>query len=71
MAGNSATPAITIGEVAELRGVRESLQGFTRDKKWINETHLQLCRVPAQTFLEHERAEWMLAQFRELGCDPP
>jgi acetylornithine deacetylase/succinyl-diaminopimelate desuccinylase-like protein len=69
MSPDSATSAATIGEVAELRGVRECLQGFTRDKKWLNEAHLQLCRVPAQTFLEHERAEWMRAQFRELGCE--
>lgn len=69
MAANSAPPAILVGEVAELRGVRECLQWLTRDKKWINETHLQLCRVPAPTFLEQQRAEWMRAQFRELGCE--
>ena len=50
-----------------MRGVRECLQFFTREKKWINETHLQLCRVPAPTFLEQQRAEWMRAQLAELG----
>ena len=69
MAANSASSAIPVGEVAELRGVRECLQWFTREKKWINETHLQLCRVPAATFLEQQRAEWMRAQFRDLGCE--
>jgi len=56
-----------IGEIAEDRGVRECLQWFTREKQWINETHLQLCRVPAPTFLEQERAAWFQEQFRALG----
>lgn len=59
----------TVGQIAELRGVRECLQWFTREKQWINETHLALCRVPAPTFLEQERAEWIDAQFRSFGCD--
>lgn len=68
MAANTASSP-PVGEIAGLRGVRECLQWFTREKKWINEMHLQLCRVPAPTFLEQERAEWMRAQFRALGCE--
>jgi acetylornithine deacetylase/succinyl-diaminopimelate desuccinylase-like protein len=49
--------------------VREGLQFFTREKQWINEVHLQLCRVPAPTFLEQERAAWFLDQFRAAGWD--
>lgn len=48
MAANGAT-GIGIGELAVEREVRECLQWFTREKQWINETHLQLCRVPAPT----------------------
>jgi acetylornithine deacetylase/succinyl-diaminopimelate desuccinylase-like protein len=58
----------SIGELAQTRGVRECLQWFTREKQWINEQHLQLCRIPAPTFLEQKRAEWMAEQFRALGC---
>lgn len=58
----------SIGEVGQLRGVREALQWFTREKQWITEQHLELCRVPALTFLEHQRAEWIAAQFRSHGC---
>ena len=47
--------------------IRERLQWFTREKQWINETHLALCRIPAPTFLERERALWFQAQFREAG----
>lgn len=66
---SSVSGSIPVGEVSESRGVRECLQWFTREKKWINETHLQLCRVPAPTFLEQQRAEWVRAQFREFGCE--
>src|SRR5690242_5319036 len=60
---------ISVGELAGERPVRECLQWFTREKQWINETHLALCRIPAPTFLEQQRAEWMAAQFRALGCE--
>ena len=33
----------------------------------MNEIHLQLCRVPAPTFLEQQRAEWFAAQCRAMG----
>src|SRR5579871_6471458 len=61
--------ASTIGELADTRPFRDCLQWFTREKQWINETHLALCRVPAPTFLEQQRAEWMAGQFRSLGCE--
>ena len=53
--------------MAERPGIREALQWFTREKQWVNDIHLQLCRVPSPTFLEQQRAEWMAAQFRALG----
>ncbi len=55
--------------LASARGVREALSQLTRDKQWINEKHLELCRIPSPTFQEQKRAEWMLAAFRQLGCD--
>ncbi|HEX4277056.1 MAG TPA: M20/M25/M40 family metallo-hydrolase [Bryobacteraceae bacterium] len=67
MAANLLPAAAAAGEVADRSGVREALQWFTREKQWVNEIHLQLCRVPAPTFLEQERAEWMAAQFRAIG----
>ncbi len=67
MAANLAPIGSLVGEAADLRGMRECLQWFTREKQWISETHLQLCRVPAPTFLEQQRAEWMAAQFRNFG----
>jgi hypothetical protein len=34
----------------------DALQWFVREKQWINEQHLQLCRIPASTFFEARRA---------------
>jgi acetylornithine deacetylase/succinyl-diaminopimelate desuccinylase-like protein len=67
MAANLLPAAATAGELAALPGIREALQWFTREKQWVNDVHLQLCRIPAPTFLEQQRAEWMAAQFRALG----
>ena len=67
MAANPVSAAVPVTDVAQLRGVRECLQWFTREKQWINEIHLELCRIPAPTFLEQPRAEWMAAQFRAFG----
>jgi len=54
--------------LAEGAAMRDCVQLFAREKQWINEQHLQLSRIPAPTFFEARRAEWMLAQFRALGC---
>ena len=68
MAVNALTGA-NLTELTDHRGVRECLQWFTREKQWINEQHLQFCRVPSPTFLEQERAAWFLEQFRAFGWD--
>jgi acetylornithine deacetylase/succinyl-diaminopimelate desuccinylase-like protein len=67
MPANAADSALEelIGQPA----IRERLQWFTREKPWINEIHLALCRVPAPTFLEQERALWFQTQFRAAGWE--
>lgn len=67
VAANPLPVSAAAGELAGRPGVREALQWFTREKQWVNEIHLQLCRIPAPTFLEQQRAEWMATQFRSLG----
>jgi tripeptide aminopeptidase len=65
MAANAT--GVNLSELTEHRGVRECLQWFTREKQWINEHHLQLCRIPSPTFLEQDRAAWFAEQFRGFG----
>lgn len=53
-----------------LLGIPEVRQGagwFAANKAWIQEQQVALCRVPAPTFLEEQRAEHMRAQFTALG----
>jgi len=57
----------TVTAVAEAG--RECLQWFTREKSWINQQHLELCRIPAPTFFEQKRAEWMAQRFAGIGWD--
>jgi tripeptide aminopeptidase len=38
-----------------------------RERAWINEQQLQLCRIPAPTFFERQRAEWLRSRLSELG----
>jgi tripeptide aminopeptidase len=58
-----------VAELVASPHMRDCLQWFAREKQWINDQHLQLCRIAAPTFFEQRRAEWMAAQFRDLGCD--
>ncbi|MCU1238568.1 MAG: peptidase dimerization domain protein [Candidatus Solibacter sp.] len=69
MAANTASTGTYLTELADLPGVRGCLQFFTKEKQWINEIHLQLCRIPAPTFLEQERAAWFLDQLRAAGWE--
>jgi tripeptide aminopeptidase len=62
-------PALNPAELAEQPGIRECLAWFSRERQWINEQHIELCRIPAPTFLEQKRADWMLGQFRALGYE--
>ena len=42
---------------------------FTRERSWINDQQLQLCRIPAPTFFEQQRAEWFRDRLSLLGWD--
>ncbi len=46
-----------------------TLEWLSTEKRWINERHLELCRIAAPTFQEQRRADWMVAQFKAMGCD--
>ncbi len=54
--------------LAESPRVRDGLLFFSRERAWINERHLQLARIPAPTFFEQKRAEWIAAELEQLGC---
>jgi len=61
--------AQSVADLAASGPVRASLDWFRRERAWINEQHLKLCRIPAPTFFEQKRAEWMAERFRSLGWE--
>ncbi|MFL6354069.1 MAG: M20/M25/M40 family metallo-hydrolase [Bryobacteraceae bacterium] len=56
-----------IGHLADQPPLFAAQRWFTRERAWINEQQLQLCRIPAATFFEHQRAEWFRVQLESLG----
>jgi tripeptide aminopeptidase len=61
--------AQTVAEIATSPGVKAAVDWFRRERAWINEQHLKLCRIPAPTFFEQKRAEWIADKFKSLGWD--
>jgi tripeptide aminopeptidase len=68
VSGDPPALARQVSEAVHNAPLRDAMQCLVRGKQWINDQHLQLCRVAAPTFFEQRRAEWMLEQFRSLGC---
>ncbi len=56
-----------IAQLAEQTALFNAQRWFTRERAWINEQQLQLCRIPAATFFEQPRAEWFRTQLELLG----
>jgi acetylornithine deacetylase/succinyl-diaminopimelate desuccinylase-like protein len=50
--------------------IREAFRFFSRERRWLDEMHLSICRVPAPTFFEQRRAEWIAHEFEKLGWEP-
>src|SRR6185295_1783247 len=61
--------ADSVAELSRVPATRGCLDWFRRERAWINEQHLKLCRVAAPTFFEQKRAEWMAERFRALGWE--
>ncbi|MBM3794361.1 MAG: M20/M25/M40 family metallo-hydrolase [Acidobacteria bacterium] len=66
---SDASPARAVSRLAAEPALASVLQWFSSERRWINERHLELCRIAAPTFQEQRRAEWMVAQFQAMGCD--
>lgn len=58
-----------VSHLAGQPGLFEAQRWFSRERSWINERHLQLCRVAAPTFFEQKRAAWLCDQLKAIGWD--
>ena len=61
------TEARRVAQLAERTELFQAQRWFMRERAWVNEMHLQLCRVPAPTFFEQARAEWFQRELGSLG----
>lgn len=59
----------SIDELAEADGIRDCLRWIAQQRRWADEKHLEICRIPSPTFQEELRAHWMVGQFRQLGLE--
>ena len=64
---DSSAESQSLREIAARPAVRQAQQWFVRERSAINQRHLDLCRVPAATFFEAERAAWFKTQLAKLG----
>lgn len=64
-----ATVADSVADLSRMPALRGACEWFRKERAWVNDQHLKLCRVAAPTFLEEKRAQYMLERFRELGWE--
>jgi len=67
--GRTSAQVRRIASLADSAALFEAQRWFAREKSWINEQHLQLCRIAAPTFFEQARAQWFRTQLNTLGWD--
>lgn len=58
-----------IAQIAEQPALLTAQRWFMRERAWINDQQLQLCRIPAPTFFEQQRAEWFRDRLNTLGWE--
>lgn len=56
-----------VGGLATADAYRRAARIFHDERKWVDERHLQICRVPALTFREQERAALLQELWADLG----
>jgi tripeptide aminopeptidase len=56
-------------EMSQEPNLADTLRELGRERTWINQQHLDICRVAAPTFFEEKRANFMVDRFRALGYE--
>ncbi|MBX9602582.1 MAG: M20/M25/M40 family metallo-hydrolase [Bryobacteraceae bacterium] len=69
MAKQQQLAALSPRALAELPAIRNAGQWFARERQWIQDRHLKLCRIAAPTFFEEKRAAWIAEQLLALGWE--
>jgi acetylornithine deacetylase/succinyl-diaminopimelate desuccinylase-like protein len=66
---NGATAAETkrVEQLARRPEFLSARRWLARERAWTNDQQLQICRIPAPTFFEEERAKWLRARLESFG----
>lgn len=56
-----------IAQLAAVDSLAGAQRWFTKERAWIDERQLELCRIPAPTFFEQPRAEWFCRRLEAFG----
>lgn len=67
LAARTPADARRIAALAGQSALARAQKWFALERSWINEQHLELCRVAAPTFFEQRRAAWLRTRLEELG----
>jgi tripeptide aminopeptidase len=65
--GRAALDPRRVAHLAQQPSLFNAQRWFTRERTWINDQQLQLCRIAAPTFFEQQRAEWFRDRLSSLG----
>ena len=59
----------SLPEILELPGLQRVVRSYHEQREWLDRVHIELTEIPAPTFLESARANYMAERFRELGLE--
>jgi len=68
--GQLAEPAgSALSAFLEDPATQAAVKWFTAERRWIDELQVQICRIPARTFFEERRAEWVRSELASFGWE--
>lgn len=59
----------SLRQILELPGYGKALRSIEERREWLDRVHIELTQIPAPTFLEAPRAEYIGQKLRELGLE--
>ncbi len=62
-------PAAALHALLEQPCVQSAARWFGAERRWIDDVQLQICRIPAPTFFEQRRAEWVRGALAGVGWE--
>jgi hypothetical protein len=66
-AGPALPKISSVQQIVELPGWERALRSLQEQREWVDRVQIELTEIPAPTFQESARAQYMAERFRELG----